>query len=46
MRDIKDMSEEEILEMLHEDSKNIEPPESLSPASIERKLQGVKQIRE
>ena len=45
MRDLKDMSEDEILEILHEDSENIEPPESLSPASIERKLQGVKQIQ-
>ena len=40
---IEDLSEEEIYKMIQEDMENIEPPESLSPANIEKKLQGVTQ---
>lgn len=37
------ITEEEIYRILKEDAANIEPPESLSPASIEQKLIGVTQ---
>ena len=40
---IEDLSEDQIYKMIQEDMENIEPPESLSPANIEKRLQGVKQ---
>ena len=40
---VEDLTEEEIYKILQEDAGDIEPPPSLSPASIEKMLQGVKQ---
>lgn len=39
----KDLSEEELYQLIHDESENIEPPESLSPSSIEEKLVGIVQ---
>ena len=39
----EDMTEEDIYRMIKEDAADIEPPESLSPEAIEKKLIGVVQ---
>ena len=41
--DVENLSEDEIYRILQEDAADIEPPASLSPAAIEKKLQGVRQ---